>query len=156
MRSVENPPADVPARVAEVAALLRARGERMTEPRRAVVEAMCGLPEHVAAEDVVAAVAERAPQVHRASVYRALELLVALGVVQHVHVGHGATTYHLVGADEDHLHARCTGCGAVLDLPPDLLDGPARRLLAEVGFHLDAAHVALAGTCARCAAAGRP
>jgi Fur family ferric uptake transcriptional regulator len=82
-------------------------------------------------------------------VYRTLETLSELGVVQHVHVGHGTTTYHLAGA-EPHLHAQCGRCGTVLDLPGRLLDDVAAQLLAEHGFALDPSHVALSGVCARC------
>lgn len=135
-----------------VAALLRAKGERMTAPRRAVLAALSGSAGHLSLEEVVAAVADTAPSVHRASVYRTLVALSDLGVVQHVHLGHGATAYHLVGADGPHLHAQCRRCGAIQDLPNDLLSEVARRMGATHSFELDATHVALSGLCAECAA----
>ena len=141
--------ADVLATVAE---LLRSRGERMTGPRRAVVTVLVTRPGHVMAEDVVQAVAELDPTVHRASVYRTLETLTGMGVVQHVHIGHGTTAYHLVREQGPHLHAQCLGCGTVHDLPPDLLDAVAGRLSGQHDFVLQAGHVALSGTCRSCAA----
>ncbi|GAB3591539.1 hypothetical protein GCM10027446_09790 [Angustibacter peucedani] len=138
--------------VDRAAALLRARGDRMTSPRRAVLAALAARHAHLSADQVVSAVAEQDPAVHRASVYRALETLSQLGVVQHVHVGHGTTTYHLAG-DEPHLHAQCEGCGAVVDLQGELLDDVAAQVEAEHGFSLDPSHVALSGTCAACRAA---
>lgn len=140
--------------------VLRGRGERMTAPRRAVLRALAavpsagGAPSHLSAEEVLARVAETAPRVHRASVYRALESLSRSGLVRHVHMGHGATAYHLAQGAGDHLHARCRGCGRVVDLPSDLLDEVASRLDATHGFALDASHVALSGTCAACRTAG--
>ena len=134
----------------EVAGLLRARGERMTGPRRAVVSALARQTDHVSADALVTLVAEQDAGVHRASVYRTLDALSDLGVVQHVHVGHGATTYHLVRPEERHLHAHCRICGSVQDLPSDLLDDVATMLAEEHGFVLDAGHVALSGTCRRC------
>jgi Fur family ferric uptake transcriptional regulator len=136
-----------------VAERLRARGERMTGPRRAVISALAGSDGHLSAEDVVQAVAGVDASVHRASVYRSLEALSQLGVVQHVHVGHGATAYHLITEGGSHPHAQCRECGAVVDLPPNVLDAVARRLERESGFELDAEHVALSGRCAACAAA---
>lgn len=136
--------------VGEVASLLRARGERMTGPRRAVVSVLARQTDHISADTLVNLVAEWDPGVHRASVYRSLEALSDLGVVQHVHVGHGATTYHLVRPEERHLHAHCRICGSVRDLPPDLLDDVAALLARSYGFTLDAGHVALSGTCRRC------
>ncbi len=131
--------------------LLRSRGQRVTRPRIAVVEALARLHGHPSAEQVAAEVATAAPGVHRATVYRTLEKLADLGVVTHVHMSHGTTAYHLSDAHgEPHLHARCLVCGRVLDLPPDLLDGARDRVADEVGFDLDTGHVALSGRCADC------
>jgi Fe2+ or Zn2+ uptake regulation protein len=134
-----------------VAALLRSKGERMTAPRRAVLTVLSSATGHLSMEEIVTAVAESAPSVHRASVYRTLVALSDLGVVQHVHLGHGATAYHLTGAEGPHLHAQCRRCGAIQDLPNDLLSEVARRMGAAHGFELDATHVALSGLCADCA-----
>jgi len=152
-RSGRDEPDDALAEVlTTVGELLRSRGERMTGPRRAVITILVARPGHVMAEDVVQAVGELDPTVHRASVYRTLETLTDLGVVQHVHIGHGTTAYHLVREQGPHLHAQCLGCGAVHDLPPDLLDAVAGRLSRQHDFVLHAGHVALSGTCRSCAA----
>ncbi|MFN8099391.1 MAG: Fur family transcriptional regulator [Dermatophilaceae bacterium] len=140
-----------PTSLAEaVAARLRARGERMTAQRRAVLEAMATTRGHLSAEEVYAAVAGGASGIHPASVYRTLEALSDLGVVQHIHLGHGATAYHLVAETQAHPHAQCRICGSVVDLPVGLLDEVARAVADQHGFRLDAAHAALSGTCARC------
>jgi Fe2+ or Zn2+ uptake regulation protein len=144
------PPLTRPEIIEDVARRLRARGERMTGPRRAVLGVLAGQADHLSAEDVVAAVTRLDVGVHRASVYRTLEALTELGVVQHVHVGHGGTAYHLVRDDGPHLHAQCRVCGAVTDLPADLLEGVATRMARHHGFILDAGHVALSGVCADC------
>jgi Fur family ferric uptake transcriptional regulator len=123
----------------------------MTRPRRAVLGALARAPGHMTAEEVCTAVAVDDPGVHRASVYRTLEAMSSLGVVQHVHVGHGGTTYHLAGRRPPHLHVQCRVCGSVLDVPTEVLDGAATELQRLYGFTLDAGHVALSGACARCA-----
>lgn len=138
--------------VEAAAALLRARGDRMTAPRRAVLTVLAERRAHLSPDQVVAAVAAHDPAVHRASVYRALETLSQVGVVQHVHLGHGTTAYHLA-VEHRHLHAHCRECGRLVDLPGDLLDAAGERLSRELGFVLDAEHVALSGTCAECARA---
>jgi Fur family ferric uptake transcriptional regulator len=143
--------AEVQAVIDNVAAMLRARGERMTGPRRAVLTVLAQKGEHLSADAVLEGVACYDPSVHRASVYRTLEALSDLGVVQHVHVGHGGTAYHLVRDGGRHLHAQCRACGAVHDLPTDLLDEVAARLSRRHAFVLDAGHVALSGMCRSCA-----
>lgn len=129
---------------------LRAAGLHLTGPRRAVLAVLSSQEGHLSAEHVVAAVARTDPGVHRASVYRALEALTDAGLVQHVHLGHGATAYHLADRAGEHLHLQCGSCGAVVDAPVQLLATVRRRLLREHGFALDAAHVALSGRCRAC------
>jgi Fur family ferric uptake transcriptional regulator len=137
--------------VEAAATLLHGRGERLTSPRVAVVRALAGRHDHLTAEQVVAVVAQAAPAVHRASVYRALDTLAGLGIVAHVHLGHGTTTYHLAAPHlPEHLHAQCADCGRVFDLPADSLDGVVERVAGATGFRLEPAHVALSGTCEAC------
>ncbi|MDN5569693.1 MAG: transcriptional repressor [Propionibacteriaceae bacterium] len=140
---------DTAALVAHTAELLRARGDRMTTARRTVLAALSGRPGHWTAEEIAGFVAELDAGVHRSSVYRCLETFSELGVVQHVHVGHGTTVYHV--ADVGHLHAQCRTCGRLVDVPASVLQDAARALAADHGFILDATHVALSGTCAACA-----
>lgn len=131
---------------------LRTGGNRITDARRAVIEALAQLDEHPSAEQLGEAVQRVNPGVHRATVYRTLDTLVALGVASHVHVSGGATAYHLTpdAVPRTHMHARCTGCGRIIDLPADLLDAVTSRLRDEADFELDPAHVALSGLCSRC------
>ena len=103
---------------------------------------------HVTADEIVARVTERDggndAEAHRATVYRTLDRLQELGVVRHVHLGHGPSTYHLDGGDaEPHHHAVCSSCGAVVEVPLDALDDLAERLRESHGFVLAPQHFAL-------------
>ena len=139
----------------EILALLRASGDRVTASRRAVVEALVAGDHHVTADDIVARVAERDggdADAHRATVYRTLDRLQELGVVSHVHLGHGPSTFHLDHIDaRPHHHAVCSSCGAVVEVPIDALDALADRLRSDHGFELSSQHFALSGRCASCA-----
>ena len=137
--------------------LLHARGERLTPARQAVLEALvAGGSEHLRAEEIVATVAQQAPQVHRASVHRALDLFVRMGLVQHLHPGHSPARYHLISGAEEHVHLQCRICGELFDLPAGLMADLAERLRISHGFELEPGHVALSGTCHACLAATRP
>ena len=138
--------------VHEVAAGLRARGERMTQPRRAVVATLAHSDAHLSAEQILLDASRAYPGVNRSTIYRALETLADLGVVQHIHSGRAATMYHLTNPAGPHAHATCDRCDRVIDLPEDVLAPAAERLLREHGFVLDPGHVALSGPCRDCAA----
>jgi Fur family ferric uptake transcriptional regulator len=114
--------------------------------------------EHLSADALLEQVAGSDPPIHRATVYRTLEGLTSAGVLRHVHLDRGLTAYHLVDAPpvanhrSEHLHAQCSVCGAVTDLPAHVLGDTAERIRRATGFRLDASHVALSGTCRNCAA----
>jgi Fur family transcriptional regulator, ferric uptake regulator len=135
-------------RVEAILGLLRGRGGRVTTARRAIVAALLAAHAHVTAEDLTAAVQDRHPDVHASTVYRCLESLADLGVVEHVHLGHGRAVYHL--ADRTHQHLVCEGCGAVVEVPDDVFESLGRRLRDDYGFVIRPRHFALLGRCLAC------
>lgn len=104
--------------------------------------------DHLSADDLASLVQRAHPGIHRATVYRSLEALEGAGLVEHVHLGHGRSVYHL--ADDLHQHLVCEVCGAVEEAPADLLAAVARRLRRERGFVMRPYHFAVLGRCSRC------
>jgi Fur family ferric uptake transcriptional regulator len=144
-RSVSSPGLD------RLTDLLHTRGERLTPARTAILGVLEQQAGHLTAEEIVDLVAVAAPDVHRASVHRTLDLFSRLRLVQHLHPSHGPALYHLVdGHGHEHVHAECRSCGRIIDLPDGILDDVAARLLAETGFDLHAGHVTLSGLCRAC------
>ncbi len=136
-----------------ILARLRDQGGRVTRPRRIVVDAMLAAPEHhLTGPDVVAAVRRAHPDFYESTVYRTLDRLVELGVVERLHLGPGPAVFHLVDpGGHTHHHLVCDGCGAVVEVDGRLLDRVAARVLADHGFVLRAEASTLAGRCASCA-----
>lgn len=136
---------------APLAERLRARGLRLTPQRRRVLAAVEAL-EHATPEAIGARLrAEAGPggsAPDASTVYRTLELLERLGLVWHTHLGKGAPVYH--ASEHPHPHVVCASCGVITSVAPDLLDGAAERLAADLGFTVDVGHVALSGTCRAC------
>ena len=137
-------------RLERVLALLRANGGRVTSPRRAILEALIGHGEHPTAEQLTVAVQARQPDVHESTVYRFLDDLERLGVVDHVHLGHGPAVYHF--SDDTHHHLVCQTCGRVIEVPDQTFTGLRRRLRTDFGFEIDQRHFAVVGRCTECAA----
>ena len=113
-----------------------------------MIEALVSIGDHPTADDLAASVATLHPTVHKSTVYRTLDALADLGVVDHVHLGHGRAVYHLAG-DTD-LHLLCEHCGAVDHVRPDILDPSRAAILDTTGFVLEAEHFALPGRCRNC------
>jgi Fe2+ or Zn2+ uptake regulation protein len=81
-------------------------------------------------------------------VYRSLAHFEEVGVIEHVHLGHGPAAYRWTGART--VAAVCDGCGAVADIPTHELDALADRLQHRYGLRLELGHFALSVRCAHC------
>jgi len=140
------------AAVDEAVTALRARGERVTEGRTAVLRTLATTFEHLSADQVVARLESSDPGVHRATVYRTLEVLTDLGIVSQVRGAGAASLYHFASppAGQEHLHAHCRVCGDVVVLPADALDEVTQHIRHLTGFRLEASQSTLAGVCERC------
>jgi Fur family ferric uptake transcriptional regulator len=132
----------------EILELLRTDGGRVTPARRAVVQILLDTDGHVSAEEIAEQVQRDMPDVAPSTVYRTLDVLERLDQVEHVHLGHGPSMYHL--AERVHVHLQCRSCGRVIELPDTYLDDLAGRLAHEHGFGLEPRHFALLGRCADC------
>jgi Fur family ferric uptake transcriptional regulator len=104
---------------------------------------------HATPEEVAGKIHETHPGINLSTVYRNLETLENVGLVQHTHLGHGGATYH--AAEElTHLHLVCGLCGEVGDAPIDAAASFVQGLLDDYGFHTDVTHFAIYGTCSSC------
>jgi Fe2+ or Zn2+ uptake regulation protein len=129
---------------------LREAGGRITPARRAIVTALLETTTHATADDLAAAVQRSHPDVHQSTIYRCLDALDELGIVDHVHLGHGRAVYHL--ADDPHQHLVCEVCGHVLEVPDEVFAALADRLRSDYAFALRPNHFAVLGRCQECAA----
>lgn len=135
-------------RLDAILGLLRERGGRLTIARRAIIAALLDAEGHVTADDLTAAVQRAHPEVHLTTIYRCLDTLEELGVVDHVHLGHGRAVYHL--AHETHQHLVCEHCETVVEVPDSFFAALADSLQAEYGFAIRPHHFAVLGRCAGC------
>ena len=128
--------------------LLRARGGRVTTCRRAILETFLGMGGHITAEALTARVQAGQPDVHESTVYRFLDELERLGVVDHVHLGHGPAVYHL--SSDAHHHLVCDRCGTVVEVPEAVFAELRGQLKNDYGFALQPRHFAVTGRCQDC------
>jgi Fe2+ or Zn2+ uptake regulation protein len=138
----------------EVLDLLHARGDRVTTPRRLLVQSLLEAGGHRTAEELAAEVQGRAPDVHLSTIYRNLDELERLGVIEQVRFGHGAATYHL--AATRHGHLVCSECGTTTEVPDELFQSLERAAKTRYGFTIDPHHLAMLGRCRACSPTGQP
>jgi Fur family transcriptional regulator, ferric uptake regulator len=141
--------------VDEAMELIRQRGGRSTKTRRAVIEALVRAAEdHRTAEELAVEVQSEYPSTNESTVYRTLELLEELGVVSHVHLGHGPSQWHL-RQTHPRWYLTCATCQKVAETAPHVFADLVSQVADSTGFTLDPGHFAVTGTCAECAARDR-
>jgi Fur family transcriptional regulator, ferric uptake regulator len=138
------------ADIDEVLRLLRDAGHRVSAPCRLVLRELFAAEGPLSAQDI----ADRAGlPLEKTSVYRNLERLESLGVIRHVHLGHGPGLYLLVGTG-DREFLTCERCGRVTSVDPGELDAVRAQIRERFGYEARFAHFPIVGTCAECASSG--
>jgi Fe2+ or Zn2+ uptake regulation protein len=139
-----------PEQEAEFRRALEEAGWRCTRQREAVFAFLCASESHPTAEQVYDAVRRQIPNISLATVYKALDALVAARLAARFADGEGPARYD--SHSEAHYHLRCLKTGQVRDLPlpydPDLLDKVAPGLveaLRRQGFHVTGHRLELLG-----------
>ena len=134
--------------VDDILALLRRHGGRATPARRLLLNALFGSSGHRSAEELAAEVHARAPDVHMSTIYRNLEELERLGIVDSTRIGGGPATYHLASAAHGHL--LCEVCAAMTEVPDQIFAELTRLASVGYGFSVNPHHFAVTGRCANC------
>lgn len=126
---------------------VKSRGHKLTRPRGQVIEALFAQPRAVTAAGLFALVEDRG--VSLASVYRTLELLVALGLAETL-THPGDEQHYLACSLDHHHHIICDRCGRVSELDECLL-GPFEEIVAErTRFVIEGHTLEFHGRCQAC------
>ena len=134
----------------DVAAAIRASGRRLSAARRMILEELFAADAPVSAERIAERLADRGAAFDLTSIYRNLERLEAMGVVRHVHFGHGPGLYSLLGQGERE-YLVCERCGTVVSVEPRQLDPTREAVRRRFGYEARFSHFPLMGLCPDCA-----
>ncbi|MBA3999558.1 Fur family transcriptional regulator [Brevundimonas sp.] len=144
-------PADVNAALGDAEARCVRRGERMTGPRRRVLELLLASGEPVKAYDLIAAYGADGQAAKPPTVYRALEFLERLGLAHRI----ASISAYVACSHGERAHAAafliCDCCGAAVEVSPPAaagLSGPAE----QNGYVLERVTIEGHGRCADCRA----
>lgn len=133
---------------------IRAAGLRVTEPRRAVYEALRARP-HSRADDLLGTVLGTVPGTSLQSIYNALSDFTDAGLVRRIEPAGHPGTFELRVSDNHH-HLVCLECGAIEDVDCAVGSAPCLTPADDRGFVVREAEVTFWGTCAGCTAADHP
>jgi Fur family ferric uptake transcriptional regulator len=126
-------------------------GYRKGGARNAVVELLAEQDCALTAQEIDDRLRAGGRAVGRASVYRILELLTELKLVQRIDVGQGIARYERHQPDGDHHHHLvCDNCGTIEPFEDPSLEQAIEQVSQRLSFAVDEHDVVLHGACSDC------
>ena len=134
-------------------------GARITVPREIVIDILQGVDDHMTAADVYIRAHQVNPGIGLTTVYRTLEMLTQMGIVQKLDVGDGKARYELVntpGGKTHHHHLICLRCKAIVDYTEfldeelEFIGKTQDKLSQKYNFTITGHAISFFGLCERC------
>lgn len=130
---------------------LERAGYRLTASRLAVADLIADHDGHFTAFDLGVAARGRRLGLSRATLFRALDLFIELGVVERLDLPNGEHAY-VPCAPAHHHHVVCSRCGRTAEVDDAGLTGAVREVERQSGFRIDTHRLELFGLCRHCLA----
>ncbi len=130
---------------------LHGKGMRVTGQRKLILQVLEKAGGHLDAETVFERAYKRDERVSLATVYRTLQLLKEMGLVDQHFTSrkHNREVYEPVGAEE-HYHFSCVQCGKVVEFQSPLIDRARKQLAQELDLNILHGCACFEGYCATC------
>jgi Fur family transcriptional regulator, ferric uptake regulator len=133
---------------------LAAKGVRLTAQRRAVVESIQAAGEHLDASALLTQARIRQPNIDRATVYRTIDLLKRLRLIDELDLMHlkGEKHFYEVKTRRDHVHLACFQCGRIEEFSSIAFEKLKSELATQTGFEVRVTRLEVGGRCRTCSA----
>lgn len=138
---------------------LQDSGARITAPREVVIEILHDTADHMSAADVYIRAHEINPSIGLTTVYRTLDMLTQLGIVQKFDFGDGRARFELVnnpGGKQHHHHLICMKCKSIIDYTEfiqdevDFIRKTQDKLSKKYNFTITDHAISFYGVCSHC------
>jgi Fur family transcriptional regulator, ferric uptake regulator len=147
---------DMPDTQEKFKALLKQNGLKVTTQRVAILEVLNSRPGiHLTAEEIYDFVKEKYPEIGIATVYRTIQMLSELNLIDKLLLDDGFVRYEIHKnstelASHHHHHLICLDCGSIYAFQDDLLEMLEARIKDALGFEVVDHKVKLYGHCKNC------
>ncbi len=131
--------------------ILRSEGKRVTPQRQLLLRIIQRSESHLDADEIYRQAKQHDPRISLSTVYRTLNLLKELDLVEEVHFNEDHHHYELA-ADTIHHHLVCTECGRIMEFQSPLVDDLRAELQQEYGFVPERLQIDGVGRCQECQA----
>lgn len=143
----------MPIKVKDLKTKLHERQYKLTPQREVILQVFVNhADKHLSAEDVYSLVKKEAPEIGMATVYRTIDLLSELEVLQKMDFGDGCSRYEISedNTAHHHHHLICLNCGLVREFDDDLLETLENVISRKSNFQILDHQVKFYGYCQEC------
>jgi Fur family transcriptional regulator, ferric uptake regulator len=134
----------------EIYRLLRQAGNRLTDPRRAVVRVIVDAERWLRPEEIYQRAQNSSHSLGLVTVYRTLALLSEMGILRRVHFEDGCHGYTRVGTQHGH-HLICKRCHQVVEFSgQEHFSALVETISSQSGFVVEDQMLELLGICPAC------
>lgn len=129
------------------------RDYKLTPQRQFILQVFINnRDKHLSAEDVHNIVRQQANDIGLATVYRTLELLSELEILQKIDFGDGRSRYEIneTNSPHHHHHLICLTCGRVIEFADDLMEDLENIIAKNSNFSIVDHQVKFYGYCQEC------
>ena len=138
--------------------MLKEKSLKVTNQRLLVLQVLAEHgDEHMTAEDIFELVKEDYPEIGLATIYRTVQLLLDMQLVDRIMLDDGCVRYEIgdfldeqEGHRHHHHHLICTECGSVSAFRDDLLEDLEAYIEKETGFQVTDHELKFYGVCKKC------
>jgi len=127
---------------------LKKNGLKLTPQRKIIIDAVHSSQAHLTAEEIIAHVQARMPQIHKSTIYRTMELLEKNGSVFKSKLGDHFIYHH--AEEGHHHHLVCSKCGKTIECDENLFTPVEESLARKYGFQVNFKHLVISGLCEEC------
>ena len=130
------------------------RGVRITGQRRILVETIQAADRHLDAATLLAMARKRDRQINRATVYRTIDLLKKMRLIDELDLMHlnGEKHFYEAKTNVDHMHLACFECGRIEEFTSPLFERLKAEISRQKGFRIRVTRLEVGGRCSKCCA----
>lgn len=134
-----------------LSAFIKDKGLRMTGRRRDIMEYFFKCGEHVAPDDLFAALRRKFPQIGRATVYRTLKLFKEADIATQIELSDGRKKFEHAHNKPHHDHMICEKCGESIEFVNEHIEKLQQEAAKKHNFEMRRHYLQIFGLCKKCA-----
>ena len=133
---------------------IRQRRIRLTRQRRMILEVMDRAEQHLDVDQILERAQKIDSGVHLVTVYRTIDLLKKLGLIDELDLLHlrGDRHYYESHGPRDHIHVACLGCGKVREFESRLYEQLKQQIARDFKMKVTVSRTEVGGYCKECLA----